>query len=690
MHTHTHTVTPVLLTNAATSDRTCKTTVFWQSIKPTSSPAQTSPTNLHRWPRRKRGLRHPGIPGNFRLHHGEWGSDGANRLRLGRAGYGGKHACWRSCNQSHTMNSPSFPSTVHTDHSPSFLLFIQIYKSQPFLSTIRTDLHITALPFYCSYRSTHHSPSFCSAFHTALHITSLPSVLLFIQLYTSQPFLTFCCLYSSAHHSRSLPSLFIQLYTSQPFLTFCCLYSSTHQSRSLPSADYTDLYITIVAVHADLHITAVPSFLLFIQIYTSRQFLCAYHTDLPITAVLSFLILIQLFCSHSSSNWTEAFQKQKERKILNADLPYQKHAFFLAFFFGHLAASIFFTFSDGEIIKLFFPDEIHQNHEGREVCKARTHPYLLELQQGLAAWWQQTLQESESKPATDSSKLQTPVRFHLTTHPDADPTVTRVEPWIKDGLDHSNQRQPQWETTMIQRPTQWETPPHPFSWNLPLCSLMTVMQICFAILTPFSFCSFTPTQPSWLYQDSNVTMALELYNTLNSDMYASWTSSHQNLTGSFMPIHFYYISMFRHCWLSQFLLYQDIQTLLTFTMSITSRYSDFADFHNFYSIRTFRLCWLSQFVLYQDIQTLLTFTFSKESGFRFFGWRVPYWLQATITAVTHMILGERKCMHTNSIFLKSKHKQTLSLQIMLSAMTPTVLWNLEHLQCPFSFPQFLT
>ena len=143
--------------------------------------------------------------------------------------------------------------------------------------------------------------------------------------------------------------------------------------------------------------------------------------------------------------------------------------------------------------------------------------------------------------------------------------------------------------------------------------------------------------------------------------------------------YFYYIRTFR---LLQFLLYQDIQTLLIFTTSITSRYSDFADFDNFcqdiqtftISIRTFRHCWLSQFLsghsdfadfhnfyYIRTFRLLLTFTFSKESGFRCFGWRVPYWLQATITstAVTHRTLGERKYTHTNSIFLKSKHTQTV-------------------------------
>ena len=131
-------------------------------------------------------------------------------------------------------------------------------------------------------------------------------------------------------------------------------------------------------------------------------------------------------------------------------------------------------------------------------------------------------------------------------------------------------------------------------------------------LMPFSFCSFTPNQPLWLHQDSNVTMALELYNTLDSNMYASWTSSHQNLTSSFMPIHF--------C--------QHVQTLLTFTISVISGHSDF---YNFYCIRTFRLLIFtisitsrySDFAdfdnFYQDIQTLLTLTFSKESGFRCFG-----------------------------------------------------------------------
>ena len=105
-------------------------------------------------------------------------------------------------------------------------------------------------------------------------------------------------------------------------------------------------------------------------------------------------------------------------------------------------------------------------------------------------------------------------------------------------------------------------------------------------------------------------MVLELYNTLDSNLDASWTSSHQNLTSSFMPIHFYSISMFRLCQLSQFLLYQDIQTLLTFTISIISGHSDF---HNFYCIRTFRLCWFSQLLLHQDIQTLLTLTISIRS-----------------------------------------------------------------------------
>ena len=155
------------------------------------------------------------------------------------------------------MNSPSFPSTVHTDHSPSFLLFIQIYKSQPFLSTIRTDLHITALPFYCSYRSTHHSPSFCSAFHTALHITSLPSVLLFIQLYTSQPFLTFCCLYRSIHHNC------------------CCSCRSTHHSCSFLSA-----------VHTDLHITAVPLCLSYRSTHHSCSFLSNSDTAILLTLII--------------------------------------------------------------------------------------------------------------------------------------------------------------------------------------------------------------------------------------------------------------------------------------------------------------------------------------------------------------------------------------------------------------------
>ena len=123
------------------------------------------------------------------------------------------------------------------------------------------------------------------------------------------------------------------------------------------------------------------------------------------------------------------------------------------------------------------------------------------------------------------------------------------------------------------------------------------------------------------------------------------------------------------CWFSQFLLHQNIQTLLTLTISIrTFRLSQFLLYQDIQtlltftiSIRTFRLCWLSQFLLYQDIQTLLTLTFLKESGFRCFGWRVPYRLQATITstAVTHRTLGERKYMHTNSIFLKSKHTQTV-------------------------------
>ena len=120
-------------------------------------------------------------------------------------------------------------------------------------------------------RSTHHSPSFFSDVHTHLHITALPSSLMFIHIYTSQPFL------SAVHthlHITALPSvlLFIHIYTSWPFL----------------STVHTDLHITAIAVHTELH--------------------------LHITAVLSFLILIQLFCSHSSSNWTEAFQKQKERK----------------------------------------------------------------------------------------------------------------------------------------------------------------------------------------------------------------------------------------------------------------------------------------------------------------------------------------------------------------------------------------
>ena len=340
MHTHTHTVTPVLLTNAATSDRTCKTTVFWQSIKPTSSPAQTSPTNLHRWPRRKRGLRHPGIPGNFRLHHGEWGSDGANRLRLGRAGYGGKHACWRSCNQSHTMNSPSFPSTVHTDHSPSFLLFIQIYKSQPFLSTIRTDLHITALPFYCSYRSTHHSPSFCSAFHTALHITSLPSVLLFIQLYTSQPFLTFCCLYSSAHHSHSLPSLFIQLYTSQPFLTFCCLYRSIHHNCccSCRSTHHSCSFLS--AVHTDLHITAVPLCLSYRSTHHSCSFLSNFDTAILLTLIIKL---------------DRSIPKTERKKNTKCWFAISETCFFSCFFFWSLGSFNFLYIFWWRDHKIIFP-----------------------------------------------------------------------------------------------------------------------------------------------------------------------------------------------------------------------------------------------------------------------------------------------------------------------------------------------
>ena len=209
-----------------------------------------------------------------------WGV-GQRRGQLAEAGQGwapGKTCVLEELQPIPHHEQPFFPfccsytdADLHITALPSSLMFIQIYTSQPFLSAVHTDLHITALPFYCSYRSTHHSSSFCSAVHTDLHIMALP----------------FYCSYRSTHHSH------------------CCSYRSTHHSCSFLSAVHT-----------------------LIQIYTSQPFLCAYHTDLHATAVLSFLILIQLFCSHSSSNWTEAFQKQKERKKLNADLPHHKHVLY--------------------------------------------------------------------------------------------------------------------------------------------------------------------------------------------------------------------------------------------------------------------------------------------------------------------------------------------------------------------------
>ena len=68
--------------------------------------------------------------------------------------------------------------------------------------------------------------------------------------------------------------------------------------------------------------------------------------------------------------------------------------------------------------------------------------------------------------------------------------------------------------------------------------------------------------------------------------------------------------------------------------------SDFADFHNFYYIRTFRL---SQFLLYQDIQTLLTFTISVISGHSDFAdfdilkrvWLQMFWLKSPLLATSN-------------------------------------------------------
>ena len=177
---------------------------------------------------------------------------------------------------------------------------------------------------------------------------------------------------------------------------------------------------------------------------------------------------------------------------------------------------------------------------------------------------------------------------------------------------------------------------------------------------PFSFCSFTPNQPLWLHQDSNLTMALELYNTLDSNMYASWTSSHQNLTSSFMPIHFcqhvqilltFTISIISGH--SDFYNFYCIRTfrLLIFTISITSKYSDFADFDNFYQdIQTFTISIIpghSDFAdfhnFYQDIQTLLTFTISVISGHSDFAdfdilkrvWLQMFWLKSPLPATSN-------------------------------------------------------
>ena len=146
-----------------------------------------------------------------------WGV-GQRRGQLAEAGQGwapGKTCVLEELQPIPHHEQPFFPfccsytdADLHITALPSSLMFIQIYTSQPFLSAVHTDLHITALPFYCSYTD------------TDLHITALPSVLLFIQIYTSWPFL---------------------------------------------STVHTDLHITAIAVHTDLHITAVPSFLLFIH-----------------------------------------------------------------------------------------------------------------------------------------------------------------------------------------------------------------------------------------------------------------------------------------------------------------------------------------------------------------------------------------------------------------------------------------
>ena len=150
------------------------------------------------------------------------------------------------------------------------------------------------------------------------------------------------------------------------------------------------------------------------------------------------------------------------------------------------------------------------------------------------------------------------------------------------------------------------------------------------------------------------------------------------------------VSMFRFCWLSQFLLYQDIQT---FTISIIPGHSDFADFHNFY----------------QDIQTLLTFTISVISGHSDSAdfdilkrvWLQMFWLKSPLLATSNNNTNSSntqdsgwKKIHAYKFNFSEKQTHTncqaRSLQITLPTMTLTVLWNLEHLQCLFSFPQLST
>ena len=152
-----------------------------------------------------------------------------------------------------------------------------------------------------------------------------------------------------------------------------------------------------------------------------------------------------------------------------------------------------------------------------------------------------------------------------------------------------------------------------------------------------------------------------------------------------------------------FLLYQHVQTLLTFTISIIPRHSDFADFHNVYYIKIFRLCWLSQFLFYQDIQTLLTFTICIISGHSDFAnfhilkrvWLQIFRLKSPLLATSNNNSSNThdsgwKKMHAYKFHFSKKQTQTntLSPNYALSDDTNSALksWTLAMpLQLPSVF-----